>query len=189
MNKLIKIFSVTIIILTIISLISGCIDSNAENKHISNGEGEEFTFLDTNGNLINLSNFRRKIVVLDMWATWCSPCGYQMLELEKLYNYYDKEIIEIISLDIDQGETIKMVKDYINEFQKNGINLNWIFGMDTQNIWEKYKIGGGIPTLYIFDQNGKIHYNHEGLSVFSEIPNGWPKNTITLKEKIDELII
>jgi thiol-disulfide isomerase/thioredoxin len=98
MNKLIKIISVSIIILSILSFISGCIDSNAENKHISNGEGEEFTFLDTNGNEKNLSDFRGKIVILDMWATWCSPCGYQMLELEKLYNYYDKEIIEIISI-------------------------------------------------------------------------------------------
>jgi len=52
-----------------------------------------------------------------------------MLELEKVYHYYGKEIIEIISIDIDQGETIKMVQDYIDEFQKNGINLDWIFGM------------------------------------------------------------
>jgi thiol-disulfide isomerase/thioredoxin len=166
--------------------ISGCIDSNNENNKIL--DGEEFSFLDINGIEKNLSDYRGKIVILDMWATWCSPCGYQMLELEKLYNFYNNEILEIISINIDQRETIKMVKDYINGFQKNGVNLNWIFGMDTKNIWEKYKIDGGIPTLYIFDVNGIIHYHHEGVSVFSEIPSGWPKNTVTLKEKIDELI-
>ena len=123
-----------------------------------------------------------------MWATWCSPCGYQMLELEKVNNHYNKEIIQIISLDIDPRETIEMDNDYIHEFQKNSINLDWIFGMDEGQIWEKYKINGGIPTLYIFDQKGKIHYYHEGVSVFSEIPDGWPKNTVKLKEKIDELI-
>ena len=40
-----------------------------------------------------------------------------MLELEKVNNHYNKEIIQIISLDIDPRETIEMVQDYIHEFQ------------------------------------------------------------------------
>jgi thiol-disulfide isomerase/thioredoxin len=184
--KILKIISVIsfILIVSIYSL-SGCIESEVINE---NDIGEEFSFEGLDGLEKKLKDYRGKIVILDMWATWCTPCGYQMLELEKANNYYNKDIIQIISLDIDPDETVKMVQDYIIEFQKNGIYLDWIFGMDINQIWEKYKINGGIPTLYIFDQNGKIHYYHEGISVFSEIPNGWPKNTITLKEKIDELI-
>jgi hypothetical protein len=111
-----------------------------------------------------------------------------MLELEKVYNYYNHEKIEIISLDIETKETADLVSQYINEANDYGINLDWVFGMDIDNIWEKYKINDGIPTLYIFDQNGNIYYKHEGVSVFSEIPEGWPQTTIKLKDKIDELI-
>ena len=186
MNKSKGLILITFISFIAIYSISGCIDQT--NDNVNDFGGEEFSFQGLDGLNKNLSDYRGKIVILDMWATWCSPCGYQMLELEKVYHYYGKEIIEIISIDIDQGETIKMVQDYIDEFQKNGINLDWIFGMDVEEIWEKYKISGGIPTLYIFDENGKIHYNHEGVSVFSEIPSGWPQNTVILKEKIDELI-
>jgi thiol-disulfide isomerase/thioredoxin len=173
------------ILLIILSLISsyslmGCFDN--ENN------GEDFKFQALDGSEIYLSDYRGKIVIVDMWATWCSPCGYQMLELEKVYNNYNRDYIEIISLNIDNRETVTMVKDYIDEFERYNIFLDWVFGMDTDDAWEKYKIDGGIPTLYIFDKNGEIHYYHEGVSVFSEIPSGWPKNTITLKDKIDELI-
>ncbi len=186
MNKLKIIPYIFIILFIILISLSGCIDSTTDKKNINTGE--DFSFLGLDGFEKNLSDYRGQIVILDMWATWCSPCGYQMLELEKVNNYYDAEIIEIISIDIDQRETIAMVQEYIDEFQNNGINLKWTFGMDVEQIWEKYKISGGIPTLYIFDENGNIQYSHEGVSVFSEIPSGWPKNTITLKEKIDELI-
>ena len=96
--------------------ISGCIDQT----NVNDFGGEEFSFQGLDGLNKNLSDYRGKIVILDMWATWCSPCGYQMLELEKVYHYYGKEIIEIISIDIDQGETIKMVQDYIDESKKMG---------------------------------------------------------------------
>jgi len=155
MNKLKIIPLIFIIYIIILSSISGCVDS--KNDKYNDNIGEDFSFLGLDGIEKNLSDFRGQIVILDMWATWCSPCGYQMLELEKVNNYYDKELIEIISINIDQRESIKMVQEYIDDFQKNGINLNWIFGMDVEQIWEKYKISGGIPTLYIFDENGNIH--------------------------------
>ena len=110
-----KIKNITFLILIFsftIHSISGCIDSN--NEIINNDNGENFSFQGLDGLKKNLSDFRGKIVILDMWATWCSPCGYQMIELEKLYNYYNKELIEIISIDIDQRETIDMIKNYIS---------------------------------------------------------------------------
>ena len=183
MNKLIFISIISIFFISLYSL-SGCTDN--QNNNIDSGEDFKFQGLD--GSLHYLSDYRGKIVILDMWATWCNPCGYQMLELEKVYNYYDREKIEIISLDIETSETADLVSQYINEAKNYDINLDWVFGMDIDNIWEKYKINDGIPTLYIFDQNGNIYYNHEGVSVFSEIPEGWPQTTIILKDKIDELI-
>ena len=179
-NKIIILSLISIIFFSVNTL-SGCTDN--QNNNID--DGEDFKFQGLDGSIYHLSEYRGKIVILDMWATWCQPCGLQMIELEKLYNHYDKEKIEIISLDIETRETIEMVNQYINEFKKYN---DWVFGMDVDNVWEKYKINDGIPTLYIFDQDGHTYYKHEGVSVFSEIPEGWPQTTIKLKDKIDEII-
>ena len=181
MNKIIIISLISIIFLSIYSL-SGCTDNQSSNVD----DGEDFKFQGLDGSIHYLSEYRGKIVILDMWATWCQPCGLQMIELEKLYKYYDKEIVEIISLDIETRETIEMVNQYINEFKNYNIYLDWVFGMDIDNVWEKYKINDGIPTLYIFDQNGHTYYQHEDVRVYTEIHEGWPQKTIKLKDKIDE---
>ena len=97
MNKLIFISIISILFISVYSL-SGC----TENSRTNIDSGEDFKFQGLDGTLLYLSNYRGKIVILDMWATWCTPCGYQMLELEKIYNHYNKEVIEIISIDIAQ---------------------------------------------------------------------------------------
>ena len=152
-------------------------------------DSEEFEFILIDGNTKNLSDYRGKIVILDMWATWCGPCTYQMDELKKTYDYYDRNDLEIISLNIDPRESSQVIYDYIEDFKNQyGIELDWIFGQDDGTVWEKYMINGGIPTLYIFDKHGQIHFRHEGVSVFSEIPAGWPEDTETLSLKIEEII-
>ena len=159
-------------------------DNNGEND-----TGEDFTFTLLDGTKKHLSDYRGKVVILDMWATWCTPCQFQMIELKKAYDNYSRDELEILSIDIDTSETSQQIQSFIEEFKNQlDIELDWIFGMDDGSIWEKYMISGGIPTLCIFDQDGKTHFTKEGIAVFSEIPAGWPEDTTTLAPRIDELI-
>lgn len=140
---------------------------------------EDFIFTSVDGNEIHLSSYRGKIVILDMWATWCSPCLSQMTELKNIYEHYSRENLEIFSLDVDTSETFQQIQYFKDSFKaQEGIELNWIFGKDDGSIWQKYKMGnGGIPTLCIFDQEGKLYFQDEGV-----------KDLKTLIQKIDDLL-
>lgn len=37
----------------------------------------------------HLIDYRGKVVILDMWTTWCVSCAYQMMELQKIYDHYE----------------------------------------------------------------------------------------------------
>ncbi len=174
--KSVKSLSSIVLLLLLLSILSGCLESSTNNSAEDNGE--DFVFTTVNGNVKRLSDYRGKVVIMDMWAIWCGPCQYQMLELEKAYENYSRDDLEIISINIDTSETSQQIIEFIEGFAQFGYELDWVFGNDDGSIWEEYQMsGGGIPTIYIFDQNGNIYYSDEGYHPYS-----------TLVEKIDELL-
>jgi cytochrome c biogenesis protein CcmG, thiol:disulfide interchange protein DsbE len=166
------------------SMFSGCITDDNKN---TNDTGDNFTFATLDNKQEHLSDYRGKVVILDMMATWCQPCQYQMLELRKIYSNYSDNDLEIISIDIDTQETAQQLENYRNTFASYGYNLDWTFGMDDGSIASKY-LGQGIPTLCIFDQQGNLSFKHEGISVYSSIPSGLSSDTPVLKSIIDVLL-
>jgi thiol-disulfide isomerase/thioredoxin len=187
---LIKIGITLVLVLSIISL-SGCTSSENNNSTLNNNTntGENFSFSLTDGTTAELKDYRGKIVILDLWATWCTPCQYQMLELKKAYETYSHNDIEILSINVDSRESNADIKDFIQLFEENGYTLNWVFGNEIDNT-DKYKKqpDSGIPSICFFDRNGEIAYKHEGIIWFDEIPDGWTGEKTLLEDKIDELI-
>lgn len=150
---------------------------------------EDFTFSLLNGKSDKLSNYRGKVVIVDMWATWCNPCAAVMPELKKAYDATSRDEVEIISINIDSRENAKMIQDFIDEFAESGIELNWIFGMDTGNVLsEKYMKEGAIPTLAIFDQKGILYFRKAGVVAYEEIPYYFPETTPLLAPILEELL-
>jgi len=179
--------SLVALFILLLSILSGCLQSLKTNSD-SNG-GEDFTFTALDNTEKHLSDYRGKVVILDMWATWCGPCRLQMIELNKIYENYSRNDLEIISIDVDSSENVQLVQSYRDWFvQYYGIELDWIFGKDDGSISEKYMRGGQIPTLAIFDQNGRLYLSEVGICVYLEIPPGLPENTTVLAPIIDRLI-
>ncbi|MCD6512977.1 MAG: redoxin domain-containing protein [Thermoplasmata archaeon] len=121
--------------------------------------GDDFTFVTLDGGIKHLSDFRGKVVIIDLMATWCGPCRMQMAELEKVLSHYKEDnVLQIISIDVDSRDTADEIKstfgDHINE---------WAFGMDMYGVSKKLVLEGAIPTLAIYDRHGRIMYLRPGL--------------------------
>ena len=107
--------------------------------------------------------------------------------MESINSNHDK--LQILSINIDQRETIQNIEDFINVYDQYGYPLEWTFGREKDNL-DKYMPEGAIPTLCIFDQYGHLYFTNTGVTFFSkeEIPSNWTGDKVTLKEKIDDLI-
>jgi peroxiredoxin len=109
----------------------------------------DFNLLDINGNKIVLSGLKGKIVFLNFWATWCSPCREEMPSMQKLYaRFKDKDFAMVaVSLNEPASAVKKFFKDY---------NLTFTALLDSDGeLMSPYGIRG-IPNTFIIDRDGTI---------------------------------
>jgi peroxiredoxin len=118
---------------------------------------------DVDGQPVNFSQFKGKVVVLDFWATWCPPCRSEIPGYVKLQEKYKDKGLVIIGVSVDQGGA-DVVKKFAADFHMNypvvlaDDGLVEAFG-HVHSVSEASPAGDGIdaiPTTFIIDRDGKI---------------------------------
>ena len=104
------------------------------------------------GDTILLSSFRGKYVLLDFWASWCSPCRIENPNLVKAYNQHKEHGFEIVQVSLDRSREA-WLKAIVDD------QLNWTHMSDLK-MWNSvvvpvYNIQG-IPINFLLDPDGKI---------------------------------
>ncbi|MFW3147111.1 MAG: TlpA family protein disulfide reductase [Thermoplasmatota archaeon] len=141
-------------------------DNSSDNNNggSNNGNGESYPYLSiplesTDSGIIKLSDHSGKVVIVDMFATWCPPCREMMGILEELRTMFSPNEVVILSIDTDLTETLSQVSDFKDEYQ-----ADWTFAMSTQQ-FNGYFPAESIPTLYVLDGTGKQVETHVGAGV------------------------
>ncbi|MDH5451700.1 MAG: TlpA family protein disulfide reductase [Candidatus Bathyarchaeota archaeon] len=124
-------------------------------------EAPDFTLVDINGTTFTLSNCSARVVLIDFFATWCTPCKVEIPVLRSLYDEYLRDQLEIISISSENEGTLR------NFVQRADINMTWIVACDTAGVMDDY-YGGAfsrpIPRTFLVDADGYIRYDHTGWS-------------------------
>ena len=120
-------------------------------------EAEPFTLKDLSGNDISLESFKGKVVFLDFWATWCSPCKEELPELEHIYKKFKGEGLEVIGISTD-----KSASNVVRFLEKKPVSFTIL--TDTEgDVASRYKLPG-MPTAFIIDKEGIVRHIHFGFS-------------------------
>jgi thiol-disulfide isomerase/thioredoxin len=110
----------------------------------------ELTFLDAAGNEVSLADFQGKLVVLNLWATWCAPCRREMPSLDRLQAKHGGDGLEVIALSLDRGDVAK-VRDFFAEL---GI-ANLAIYQDPKGRAGRELGAPGLPTTVVIDRAGQ----------------------------------
>jgi len=115
----------------------------------------DLQFRGTNGEEMTVSQFKGKIVLLNMWAMWCVPCRAEMMDLAHLARQTGGENFEVIAVNMDR-HTIDHVQ--INEFlqEVNAANLA-LYRDEEMNIFKQVRRqipARGLPFTLIIDHQG-----------------------------------
>lgn len=112
--------------------------------------------IDGDGFRKELAKRKGKVVVVNLWATWCAPCRAEFPALVKLYNTYRNRGVDVLVISVDDVSDEAKVVEFLQQqrakmpafIKKAGDSENFINAVDRD--WR-----GAIPYTVVFDRNGK----------------------------------
>jgi thiol-disulfide isomerase/thioredoxin len=79
------------------------------------GAAPATSFLDADGKLTRLADFKGKVVVLNVWATWCGPCVLEMPTLAKLAAEYQGQPVAVVAVSVDGDRDADKARAFIGK--------------------------------------------------------------------------
>jgi peroxiredoxin len=121
-----------------------------------------FTSISASGEVISLSGFQGRPVLLNFWATWCGPCRVEMPAFQVQYEKYMDDGFVILA--VNNSESASDVMSF-----KDELGLTFPLVLDEQGgIQEQYGIFS-YPSTFILDADGVITYRHFGTLTLDQL--------------------
>jgi thiol-disulfide isomerase/thioredoxin len=123
---------------------------------LSSGQAPDFTVEAPDGKPMNLSDFKGKTVVLDLWATWCGPCQESMPGLETLYQKIKNQNVVVLSLCVEDKK--EAFTKWMAEHAGKDYHFTFAFdpaGRGPGAVGTKYNVLG-IPSQFVISPEGAI---------------------------------
>jgi thiol-disulfide isomerase/thioredoxin len=126
----------------------------------------EFALKDANGQIVHLSSYKGKVVLLDFWATWCEPCKIEIPWLIEFQRKYAAKDFVVLGVAMDE-EGKYIVEPYLQteRFDVDGRQeaINYQILLGTPEIGDKFGING-YPTGVLISRGGHLISTVEGLT-------------------------
>jgi peroxiredoxin len=141
----------TVTILLVVLLLNQNISSIKSVKQVPVEVGlpaPDFTFPGLDGKMVSLSDYRGKVVLVNIWATWCPPCVEEMPSMEKLYKKFEGKDFEILAVSID-SLGLKVVAPFMKKYK-----LSFPALIDSEGTIRMLYWTTGVPESFIIDKDG-----------------------------------
>lgn len=162
MKRIIFIIAAFVFLLSATSCNPGTDSNTGKKSGVSDGEkmSEAVSFTDIDGNEIKLSDFSGKVVILDFWASWCPPCKASIPFYNRMYEKYADKGLVIIGADVNEEN------DVIRSAAKD-LGIKYIVARPNNSMNQLFKVSS-IPSMFIFDKEGRMIANEVGYSSSSD---------------------
>ena len=120
------------------------------------------------GGSLKLADFKNKVVVVNLWATWCGPCRMEMPDLVKLNNEYKSRGLVVIGVatTYNERDNLDGVKEFVKA-QKVDYKVLWDDGTLAQPLVQSVNGRNNIPQSFVISRDGKITKHFTGFSPVS----------------------
>lgn len=111
----------------------------------------ELCFEDQRGKRVCLSQWRGRVVLLNLWATWCVPCRHEMPQLDRIQAALGGKQFEVVALSVDKRGAPAVA----NFYERVGIRKLALYVDPTVDVTERVS-ARGIPITLLIDRRGVV---------------------------------
>lgn len=128
--------------------------------------------VDGNNRIRSLDDYRGKVLVLNIWATWCEPCKVEMPSFERLHRLMPDSNLRVVAVSIDDAVGADSVRAYAR-----GLGLTFDILLDSTHAIDRDYQASGYPETFVIARDGTIRKKWIG-------PTDWtsPANLALLRD-------
>jgi len=102
------------------------------------------------GKPVSLEDYRGKVLLVNVWATWCLPCRVEMPSLQRLHRRFEGTDFRIVAVSVDKDD-VTVVNDFVQE-----LGLTFDVLHDRAGAIERLYRTTGVPESFVIDRHGRI---------------------------------
>ena len=87
------------------------------------------------GDSVSLKSMEGKVVLLNLWATWCAPCRHETPFLQSLYEERREDGLEIVGISLDAGDPGELVSEFVGEY---GVTYTILLDREGTLTWMRF---------------------------------------------------
>jgi len=112
---------------------------------------------DASGRASTLADFRGKVVLLNIWATWCHPCRDEIPELRAIHDRYRGRGLELVGVSVDVDGAQDQIRQFMREFQ-----MTYPVWLDPEERISTRFLIVGVPATFLIDRGGILRWRKTG---------------------------
>lgn len=109
------------------------------------------------GDSVSLAALRGKVVLLNVWATWCHPCRTEIPELRVIQKRYEPRGLALVGVSVDASGNDDRIRDFMKEF-----DMQYAVWLDPDETVSTRFLTIGVPATFLIDRQGVLRWRKTG---------------------------
>ena len=117
----------------------------------------EYRTVSLTGDSVSLSQARGRVVLLNIWATWCHPCREEIPILQALHDRYASRGLALVGISVDARGEEDTIRQFANDF-----GMTYPLWLDPDERVQSTFLAIGVPATFLIDRAGVLRWRHVG---------------------------
>jgi len=114
-------------------------------------QAPNFTLQTLDGDMVTLSELQGRPVLVNMWASWCTPCKYEMPTIQKVYEEFKDRGLVVLAINLASKDSLSSVTSFVEDY-----DLTFPILLDLDGKVEEAYLLRGLPSTFFIDRYGII---------------------------------